>query len=216
MTTLGIIPAAGRGERWGGYMKELLPCGDSEWLLDRTVKVLAYGGADAVLIVTRPEKVAAHMAHMRGYTDVPVYYAIGGDTMWESIKASFCYPALRFWLAMPDTWFSIAPPFKIPKLPHFQTGLFTTERPERFGILHNGQIINKPTNLPAGQYRAWGVLCWSSSVVNLWLNTQPATYTDAFNEAIDHFGNQSFDLDEYHDMASIEDYWHWCGGGDTR
>ena len=211
MHILGVIPAAGKGSRWGGYLKELLPCGDGEFLLGRTVKAMVNGGADAVLIVTRPEKVAAHMGHMAGYTDVPVYYAMqqGNNDIWSAIQESFGFPADRYYFAMPDTYFTPASFYWHGEATeNFVLGVFKTTRPERFGVFHNGRIVNKSEKLH-GEHTAWGNLAWSADVVRTWQMEQPEDYTRAINIAMQTYSYGLVSLDEYHDMATAGDYFNF-------
>ena len=55
MSILGIVPSAGEGTRWGGYFKELLPIG-YDTLLDRSISAMFAGGADKIVIVSKPDK----------------------------------------------------------------------------------------------------------------------------------------------------------------
>lgn len=208
MHCLGVIPAAGEGSRWGGYYKELLPCGDGEWLIDRTIEAMRRGGADAVLVVASHEKLPVLAGHLRRPA-LPLYFAIqrGDNDIWSAIEESFGFPATRFLFAMPDTYYPVDA-FEAAGRGPFALGLHDTRRPERFGVLVGGQVANKQAMEP-GVYRAWGLLAWSSTAVQHWQRTKPADYTDAINGAIAEFGLQHWPLDYYYDMASFADYQEW-------
>lgn len=215
MTILGVIPAAGNGSRWGGCYKELLPCGDGEWLLDRTAKAMLNGGADALLIVTQPDKVAAHAAHMAGKVDAPIYYVMqrGDNDIWSAIEESFDYPADNYLFGMPDTYFPLDAFVDLPA-GHFGLGLFETNTPERFGVLNGRGVVNK-TALPPGKYLAWGLLRWDSSVVETWKHCQEnwptpiPNYTDALNLFVYDNKQVSWIIPYYHDFATYADYQQW-------
>jgi MobA-like NTP transferase domain len=210
MTRLGIIPAAGNGSRWGGYYKELLPCGEGEWLLDRCANAMINGGADAVLVVTRPDKVGVHSAHLDGLVNVPVFYAMNTDPdgdMWGSIVKSFDYPADDYLFAMPDTYFPMDG-FSRWDGRGFGMGLFETNAPERFGVLVDNVVVNK-VSLRPGNYRAWGLLFWEKYHVDYWLEHQPADYTQAINRALQISPENIVDLNYYYDFATFSDYAHW-------
>jgi hypothetical protein len=214
MTRLGVIPAAGNGSRWGGYYKELLPCGEGEWLLDRCARAMVNGGADAILIITRPDKVAVHSAHMADKCEVPVFYAMNTDPdsdMWGSIVKSFDYPADDYLFAMPDTYFPLD---AFDVLPYsFGLGIFYTRTPERFGVIDpdTGYIVNKrPGNNKIVSYPAWGLMYWTGRVIeNIWLRDCPADYTDAINKVLARVECGHWPLDYYHDFAAYTDYLQW-------
>ena len=53
-----------------------------------------------------------------------------------------------------------------------------------------------------------GVLAWSRRVVDFWKaqDYQIESHTDAFNQAIQKFGCESFKLDYYYDISNWSDY----------
>jgi len=207
---LGIIPAGGKAERFGGCYKEMLPRGKDQLLLNRTVTALNFGGADRILVISSKEKIGLHANLLGAGFD----YQIKRDTLWQSIMGSFPYKADWNLFAMPDTYYpqDIFDKSDMHKT-DFNLGCFTTSRPARFGVIEDGQIIDKQ-HLPTGNYQAWGVLCWSKLVVDYWLNNldKIKTYTDAFNLAMKHFGFTTCKLDYYFDMASWDDYKYFVQG----
>ena len=207
MYKLGVIPAAGKGSRWGGYHKELLPCGSGRLLIDHTIEAMALGGADAFLVVASREKIGTLARHIsQKHEGKQVYYAIqrGANDIWSAIVESFQIPADVYMFAMPDTLYSKSF-FDFDMTSNFVLGLFTTEMPERFGTLRNRQIVNKEPG-DDDSYMAWGTLVWSHECVQFWRAAQPENYTDAINRAIDKFGLHGIGMDFYHDMATYEDY----------
>ena len=106
MYRLGVIPAGGKGKRWGGYLKEMLPVGNGTWMLDRTIEAMNYyGGANAILITTSKEKVGPLSNHLTDKHSIPIYYVVEDEGMdiWGGIVPCFDFPADRYMFAMPDT-----------------------------------------------------------------------------------------------------------------
>jgi hypothetical protein len=116
-------------------------------------------------------------------------------------------PAARYLFAMPDTYIPLETFYRRLST-DFCLGAFRTDSPERFGVIHNGRIVDKPTQLSGTKQWAWGALSWSRKVATMWLaeRDQMQTHTDAFNKAIDKFGAQGFKLDYFYDLASWPDY----------
>ena len=103
MNKLGIIPAAGKGVRFGGLYKELLPIGDGETLLSRAVDTLEEIPVDSTLIVTSHYKVNAHCAALNNRN---VKFAIQRDyehDAWGAIVESFDMACDWNYYLMPDT-----------------------------------------------------------------------------------------------------------------
>jgi len=201
---LGIVPAGGKAKRFDGCLKEMLPCGKDQLMIDRTISAFNLGGADKVLVLTTAEKIGIHAAHLGAGYD----YRIGRDTLWHSIMEAFAFKADWYLFAMPDTYYPMDV-FDHSEMHRtdFNIGWFETMVPCRFGVLMDGEILEKP-KLGTGIYRAWGTLCWTNKVVDLWLNNLDKIneHTDAFNLAIKEFGYQDYKMAYYHDMATWEDY----------
>jgi hypothetical protein len=209
MSVLGVIPVAGKGSRWGGYYKELLPSGNREWLLDRTIKSMKVGGADKICIVTNQSKISTHVSHINSKYE-NIFYVIQKEKkdIWGAMLASLSYSEDINLFAMPDTYFPINcfdREYSLNK--DFWIGTHKTKFPERFGILLEDKVINKSKSLPKNrEYMAWGSLVWSSSVSLFWMQEQPDTYTQAINMALSRFDYGTFDMGYYNDMATWEDY----------
>lgn len=201
---LGIIPAGGKAERFGGCYKEMLPCGNNQLLIDRTVMALNHGSAEQIIVLTTPEKIGIHAKHLGAGFD----YRISRDTLWHSIMDTFSYKADWNLFAMPDTYYpqDVFDQSEMHRT-DFNIGLFETTHPRRFGILENGCIQDKE-NLPPKTYLAWGVLCWSKNVIDFWLKNLDKidTHTDAINLALREYGYQTYKMKYYFDIASWDDY----------
>lgn len=218
MSILGIIPAAGGGERWGGFYKELLPIGEREWLIDRTIKTMKNGGADKILVISTPTKISAHANHLSSKHD-DILYTVQRQSkdIWGAWLESLPYAEEYNFMAFPDCYIPINTfnwlAYRENKL-DFYLGLFDTNRPHRFGVLYNGKVLNKRMDLPLHTtYNAWGTLIWSKKVAEEWLkNKFLQTYTDAINFAIDNFKWGTFNINYYYDMASWKDYVEFLDG----
>jgi len=211
---LGIVPVAGEGSRWGGYFKELLPCGNREWLLDRTIKSMKCGGAQKICVITSISKITTHISHI-GEKNEGIFYVIqrGKNDIWSAIAESLPFAEDLNLFAMPDTYFPILTfdrsfvIHKNGKLVDFHIGTLETKNPERFGVIIDGKIVNKSKDLPRGRiYSAWGTLVWTRKVAEFWLENSPQSYTDAINSAMDKFNWKSYRMEYYYDMAEWKDY----------
>lgn len=206
---LGLIPAAGKATRWGGYYKELLPTSNGCGLIDHTVKAMAYGDADVILVVTSEEKLPVLQGHLNGRHDIPIYYTIqrGDNDIWSAMIEAFPFRAEWTLFAMPDTLYPVDV-FVNPLQKRFTLGTFETSKPERFGVLHNGAVVNKSDQFH-GRQTAWGVLAWHINVQQYWQSTPPANYTDAINLAMGSFDYDTRPMAFYHDMANFGEYREW-------
>jgi hypothetical protein len=198
---LGIIPAGGKASRFGGVLKELLPCGE-ETLLARATRVMDKGAAEHVVLLTSPDRATVHVSATRSLL-------IASDaTLFKSIINAIELQAHWYLFAMPDTYIPIDT-FYRKMTSDFMLGVFRTDRPERFGVVNaDGRIEDKPQHLAGTNQLAWGALAWSSKVADFWRRNSTAfeTHTQAFNMAIEKFGCQAWRMDYYYDMASWADY----------
>jgi hypothetical protein len=101
---------------------------------------------------------------------------------------------------MPDSSFMFA-----PKYSDFSLGLFDTNMPERFGVLHGGKVINKDSTMESPA-KAWGAIVFSKKVRDYWLTCHIMDYTHALNLAILAFGLETWELAYYHDISCMHDY----------
>ena len=198
MTSIGIIPAAGKATRFGGVLKELLPVPGGGTALGRAAESLP---VDQVVVVTNHAKILDHSRMVPG-----AIFVIQEDTsqdIWGAMLAGMRIDADEYYFVMPDTVFPIDGVFQLRH--DFMMGIFATDTPERFGCIVDGRVINKSREVrkPA---TAWGVLSWSSAVKYYWYTAFVETYTDAINKAMMKFGYDEYELDYYYDLASFGDY----------
>jgi len=210
MKKLGVVPAAGLGSRWGGYPKFLLPCGDKEWLLDRTIRmfpaensVVIYGDVTMVEVVSHLER-----CNLLSKVMLTKNKRMHLD-FWGSILAALEFEADYYYFAMPDTYPDPAV-FAEMEGGGICLGMHYTTTPERYGVMRNGVIVNKDAGEPGW---AWGVLGWSREVRDLWMQAHLETYTQAINLAIQEVGHKTLPMVYYYDMASFEDYAKFIGRG---
>ena len=198
---IGIVPAGGNSTRWNGYPKELLPVANGTTLLDRTIEAVSRV-TDRIVLVTSEKKVGWQTDKLGDKVD----YCINGSGLWSGIARIFYINAEWYYFAMPDTYY---PKNAICDLRggDFNIGYFETQKPERFGVLLDGQIHDKE-HMEKGVYRAWGLLSWSQRVVNFWRKYEGEieTHTQAFNMAMEKFGYTQHPMDYYFDLASWKDY----------
>ncbi len=220
---LGVVPAAGVASRFGGTRKELLPISNGEAVIDRAMQALGRA-TDAILVVTSQDKLPILAQYLDGQQyGAPVFYAIqgGGNDIMGAILTALDFPAERYLFAMPDTIIE-DDAFSTYPSTDFSMGLFETDTPERFGVLHERRIVNKypgshfyPT---PGPYQAWGVLSWSQKCAVYWqelaeryslgtgIGGDELSYTTAINWAIERFGLSHWQMGSYRDMADISEY----------
>lgn len=199
---LGILPAAGKAERWRGYPKELLPVSDDDTFMSTAVTSLQRAGCNTVVIVTNPQKIHLHSYHLRDRFGL-AFVMQQGEELWGAIMTAMTYPADEYFFMMPDT-FLPRDPFPKTRQADFSIGVFVTEEPERFGMLRGGTIRDKePSGSPG---LAWGALAWSRSVAEHWSGRSYMSHTEAFNDAMAVFGFDTWTLDFYFDVGSMANY----------
>ena len=136
---LGVIPAAGTANRFGGVIKELLPLHDQVTLLKHTLNAMKVGRADVCLLITNRDKLQTHAKHLEQWQ---IYYAVqfGGQDIWSAIVESLPLKAKQYLFAMPDTYYPLDV-FSYHFDADFTINWFTTDKPERYGILTEQGII---------------------------------------------------------------------------
>ena len=199
---VGVIPAGGKAERFGGTMKDLLPVYGGRALIRRTYDILKRV-CDDVVVVSNQERIQSHV-HTLGSDVIYLKTDSSRQDIFAGIYAAINHvPADRYYFSMPDT---VIPESSFDNVPdcEFALGMFETDTPQRFGVLHEGRIINKDQYLrPPCQ--AWGVLVWSANVADTW-KVKPMTYTQAINQAMEQFGYETFPLQYYRDISNKDDY----------
>ena len=205
---VGIVPAAGKAERFGGLLKELLPWDTGESLLHRTVRIL-WTVSDAVIVISNPDKIAQHAQELEDFSDV--YFVLqDGDTLLSGIR-SMTVEADYYFFAMPDTVFpeNIFPENIFPDSPDLNfmmVGLFDTIEGHRYGVWRGGRIDDKNSENRGQLLKAWGVLGWPQSVMKILGETYLTHHTDALNLALEQVKHYTIQMDSYHDVADYEAY----------
>ena len=199
---LGIVPAAGKADRWGGYPKELLPISNDHTFMSRAVNSMLLCGCDLVMVVTSPAKIHLHAYHLRNWKNV-LFSIQQGDEMWSAMMTAMVTPADEYFFMMPDTYLP-QKPFPQSLETDLEVGVFLTEQPERFGVFRGKEIVNKQISETPGL--AWGALAWKKSVAEFWRSASFSDYTDAINGAIKEFGIGQWHLAYYYDIGNMDHY----------
>lgn len=206
MNRLGIIPAAGKGARFGGLYKELLPIGNGQTLLSRAVDTLEMIPVDSTLVITSHWKINVHSSALNNRN---VFYAIQNDysqDLWGAIVQSFTVDADWYYFIMPDT---LTEQGRFPAEPdhEFMLGLFETDEPQNYGVLIGDKLTDKNTTI-SGIQLAWGTLVWSRKCVELWKSHlyEIDDFTQAFNMAMEQLGWSTYSLAWYFDCGTFERY----------
>ena len=208
---LTLLPAGGRAERFNGIFKELLPIGDGEFLLSEAIRRAHALGSDRALVISSREKYATHTRflarHAAGYAvDVSVR-SEHDEHLWSALRREIPIGEAAL-LVLPDTTWTCRE--RIPAGADLAFGIFRTDEPHRFSIVHDGRILTKPASL-AGQWEAWGCVYWSPAVARYWKEHQErfgeyADYDRAFESAMAEFGHQTFRIEDYCDMGTWAAY----------
>jgi len=196
---LGIVPAAGKSERFGGTLKELLPY-EGESFLRRTVRILM-ARCDYVVVITNPQKIAAHSWELAPFGNV--YLVVQQGTNLLAAIKSVTLKADYYLFAMPDTLFSDFP--KEIDESKFMIGLFNTTEGHKFGVW-NGMIDDKNPENEGLPKKAWGLLGWPYSAMQILRETYLTEHTEAFNLALELTPHETFQMDYYYDIADFESY----------
>lgn len=206
--TIGIIPAGGKAERFKGLSKELLPVSPNDCALSRCVKSMKMGEADAIVIASNQERLLEHeLVAVQNKNVVVRVQANGFQGLWEVLAViGESTEADWYYFAMPDTVYP-ADVFMRQKNNDVSCGVFQTNKPERFGVVSEGKILDKPQGL-TGTHLAWGVWTWSGAAMGVLAKAARETqdHTAALNVMISQFPVEAFLLPYYYDFASFEDY----------
>ena len=194
---VGIIPAAGKAQRFGGTMKELLPARDGVSLLVHAVKRLSL--CQAVVVITNPDKIAEHAKALANEQVIFIMQRSTRDIL-GAILSGMEVKGDRYYFTMPDTWMR-PDVFLDDPGSTFALGVFDTDKPERFGIVRNGWVVNKAAGNPG---QAWGVLAWDKSTRVFW--DYADTYTSGINTCMAYCDYRTWNIGDYFDNASVNDY----------
>lgn len=197
---VGIIPAGGKATRFGGIYKECLPLPGGGTLLEKAVERLDF--CDKIVVISNPEKMSLHAQILGDRADIAVQIR---PELWGAVMSGWLnYEAERYYMTMPDTY-TEGNSFGNEPDCEFGLGCFETNEPERFGVFKNGTVVDKDGSI-AKPAQAWGVLSWDASVCRLWLEKQPADYTEAINQALAWKRWKTWSLGKYFDCANAERY----------
>lgn len=222
-----IIPAAGKAQRFNGIIKELAPLPHNRTPLGNALELALQSHASDITILTSPAKYWLHSEFVglfvkehniaRGTMHLLMQRDYTHD-LWSGIQQALLFNyglSSRFGkntyrsggLILPDTITDFNPMYAEKEYNGLTLGLFDTTEPYRFSLFENGKIITKPTDKNAGTYKAWGVVLWNSFAAKILAELQtPTTYDQAFQHVIDAMGYDTFPLDYYYDLASIDKY----------
>ena len=205
---IGIIPAAGSANRFGGIIKELLPISKDKAIMDYSIHAMRQGGVNSIIVVTSARKIAALAEHRPGllYT-----LQIEARDIWGAILAGLRFEADEYLFAMPDTCIP-EDAFDRTMTADFELGTHWTDKPERFGMIRHDGIHNKEPGDPGS---AWGVLMWKKKVRDYWIefDYDIKSYTEAFNMAMGVYSWKAFELSDYYDVSNFDDYHRLMNGG---
>jgi hypothetical protein len=208
---LTILPAGGRAERFDGIYKELLPIGEGKFLLSEAIRRAHALGADRALVISSAEKYPTHARflsrHASGY-DVGISVRSERDEhLWAALRREIPTGEAGL-LVLPDTTWTCHD--RIPAGADLAFGLFATDEPHRFSLVHDGRILTKPAGL-AGCWDAWGCVSWSAEVARFWKEEEDLRgaypdYDRAFEDAMREFGYGTFRIEDYCDLGTWTAY----------
>jgi len=197
--SIGIIPAAGQAQRFGGVQKELLPSNDGIVFMNHAVIRLSRV-CDIVIVVTNKDKVQSHMEKVKNVLYVEQN---NSNDLLGAVQSALKVEAMRYHFTMPDTVINDDVFVNAPLCDGLSLGLFETSTPERFGCLVDGVIYDKNSEVfsPAN---AWGVLTWSAKNNNIFYESD--NFCDALNKCIQINGYKTWNIKKYYDIGSIKNY----------
>jgi len=208
---LTILPAGGRAERFDGIYKELLPIGESDFLLSAAIRRASALGADRALVISSRDKHSTHTQflarHASAYAVELSVRSEQDEHLWAALRRAIPTDEAGL-LMLPDTtWTCDA---RIPEGADLAFGVFTTDEPHRFSLVHDRRILTKPTGL-AGRWNAWGCVYWSARVAGFWQREERRhgeypEYDRAFEAAMAEFGHETFPIGDYHDLGTWAAY----------
>ena len=141
----GVLLAGGRGTRMGDSTqvanKHTLPVYDRP-MIYFPVHTLRAMGCDDILVITSPDAVGdlATLLPDCTFRVQPEPNGVAGALALAEGYVDGLFPVI-----LGDNWFSVAPP--MPDGPALFT--FHHSNPERFGVLHNGVVYEKPAEPPS-------------------------------------------------------------------
>lgn len=199
MKSVGIIPAAGMAQRFGGVLKELLPAKDGNAFINHAINQLNF--CDVVVIVTNKEKIHSHINSVKGKNILFIEQKNNNDLL-GALQSAMIVDLDEYFMIMPDTITDGSIFDNCPVKTNLSLGLFTTNKLGRFGYLECGKVRDKSynINLPAV---AWGALRWSAKVKNLFFlnNKLPDVLNFIMSDSF-----ETWQIGNYYDIANVDEY----------
>jgi hypothetical protein len=208
---LTILPAGGRAERFDGIYKELLPIGEGDFLLSAAIRRASALGADRALVISNADKVTTHAKflarHASGFSVELSVRSECDEHLWAALRRAIPSHEAGLLLLPDTTWRCTS---RIPEGADLAFGVFDTDEPHRFSLVHEGRILTKPRDV-VGRWSAWGCVYWSANVAAFWEREQKLhgvypEYDRAFEAAMREFGYSTFAIDDYHDLGTWAAY----------
>lgn len=212
-----IIPAAGKATRFNGIHKELAPLPNGHTSLGHALDLALNSAAIDILILTHSSKWWLHHEFIklyekqRGIKPGLIRLEMQRDytyDLWSAIiQGLHMMPELKpGGLILPDTITDFNPEYAQTSHDGLSFGVFDTTEPHRFSIIENDEIITKPDYKPEGIYKAWGIVLWSAIAHKRLLEIDVTRYDDAFQQVMDRLGHETFPLEYYYDLGSVDKY----------
>lgn len=208
MTKSAIILAGGKGTRFNGTVKELLPISDTESVIDCSINAAITWGADRIIIISNPDKIQYHTKHFSQdkYNGLNIVYKVQySGEMWNGLCLAMEDATEHNAMFMADTLFSYRALEYVPT-EDIVFGIFRTFAPARYSVFIDGKIVTKDKDLPNREYTAWGCLTFTKAVVDYWRGKEYNHYDKAFNDAMEVFNYGSFSMGEYRDIGTLGSY----------
>lgn len=208
---LTLLPAGGRAERFDGIYKELLPIGESKFLLSEAIRRGHSLGSDRARVISNADKASTHAKFLaRHASNFSVELSVRSEQdehLWAALRREIPLDEAAL-LVLPDTKWTCSD--RIPAGSHIAFGTFATDEPHRFSLVHEGGILTKPDDR-VGRWQAWGCVYWSARVAEFWkdqelLQGDYPEYDRAFEAAMREFGYDTFRIEDYHDMGTWSAY----------
>lgn len=204
---IAVIPAAGDCARFRGIPKECLPDRSGIPLIESAIARANWMGCDHAVVVTSTTKSALHERLLDFHGVTIIHQADHSPGLWGAIRCTFPFRQDSL-LVLPDTVFE-EPVGGLRMERPMAFGLFETKNPGRFSVFQDGRILTK-NDILQGTQLAWGCVAWKKEVIDFWEKREVIDeyedYDPAFQHAAANFGFDTFDIANYRDLGTFEDY----------
>ena len=206
---IGILPVGGESARWDGFPKEWAPIGNTWTLLDRAILTQTRALVDHVFLVSSPAKYDLHYWWVKDHKKWPNVDVLLADSVKDAILVVLKrQPADEYIFGFPDVY-ADNPLYPEELHDPLEIGLFKTDLSGQFGMLREGQIVDKEPGPPG---KAYGAFMFDRKVAQFWLGHEFEDHTDMLNQALAIFDWGSWPIETYVDIASFNDYLGLLGG----